>query len=73
MANILTDEANAVRLHNIAHPDSPLPLPTVYLRQQPSTVKTLADQARQAVAGYSSTNGTRKAVEALADAIENNL
>lgn len=33
-------------------------------------VKQAVSNARQAVAGYSSSNGARKAVEALADALE---
>lgn len=35
-----------------------------------SQVKSAVETARKAVSGYSQTNATRKAVEALADALE---
>lgn len=74
MKAILTDEAYAIWHHNMNNEDK-IPQVKDYLRNKPSSVKiTVSDaiaQAREAVSGYAENNGARKAVEALADAIEN--
>lgn len=38
--------------------------------QQSQDISTLTQEAREAVSGYSPSNGLRRAVEALADALE---
>lgn len=47
------------------------PLPDNAIKKTPQVnVKNVISQARDAVSGYSTSNGARKAVEALADALE---
>lgn len=68
-----TDEAFAVWYSNALHYGKkgfePAELPADKLRVVPS-VKEAAAAAREAVSGMSASSNTRKAVEALADAIE---
>lgn len=72
MKNMLTDEAYAIYVANRDN-KTKIPMPANHMRKQSVDNSALAEQARTAVSGYSPTNGVRKAVEALADAIENNL
>lgn len=50
--------------YNISMPEPPEALEQIKRQQQ------LIDEARQSVSGYAPNNGARKAVEALADALE---
>lgn len=66
---MLNDEAFEVWCDNVVN-DKRTPAPEQPLRTRHSQMTELAQQARDAVSGYSENNGARKAVEALAEAIE---
>lgn len=75
MKRMLTPEAFTIWYSNGLKPKGatldPLPKdPLVKSKPQNVVVKEAISQAREAVSGYSPTNGSRKAVEALADAVE---
>lgn len=70
---ILTEEAFTIWCENAVNfgKSEPKPLPANCIRKtNSSSVSELAKQARDAVSGYSDSNNLRKAVEALADALE---
>lgn len=46
--------------------------PQEILKTKTNNVKDLTQEAREAVAGYAATNGLRRAVEKLAEALEGN-
>lgn len=67
---ILTEEAFEIWCDNVLN-DKRTPYPENYLRKpQKSNVAQAIEEARQAVSVYAPSNGARKAVEALADALE---
>ena len=73
MKEILTPEAFAVWYQNALEADkaTPLPMPENPIKPRTKTnTKDAVAIAREAVSGYSTTNGARKAVEALANVIE---
>lgn len=74
MKSRLSEDSFAVWYENAMNfgKDDPKPLPSGIKRVAPTqeVVAEAIQQARQAVSSYSPTNGARKAVEALADALE---
>lgn len=76
---MMTEEAFDLWCENaVASADTPTivkTLPTDCFKPKPAKVdvKQAVEQARQAVSGYATNNGARKAIEALAEAIEDQL
>lgn len=70
MKKVLTDEAFEVWFNNILNNETNSYPENKLRTKQQSSINTAIQQARQAVSSYAPSNGARKAVEALADALE---